>query len=320
MDFFVRRSPSQDIIYVNAQDGDATIFQHVLPSESDNIQGWMARLLYMQYEAPEELEILLDAMPQLLKIKVSEDAYPTYYNLLYAVLEFQEHVLRNASTNRELSSSQLSIRIPLPPLMAVDDFLSGTIETIRAVDFLYSVFALVSSGSPSAIAAFSTFLKEQTDIATVQRPALLEYLASAGIEPLKLLSVHYGSPASFDFLGVGKVLEILRDTIKDLVWRGEHEKKMAALDQRSKQAEIRKTGLESEKLAMDIAAQKLEIEKVSIELASQSLALLEKAANLQLPEEDKRLIVTVLIPRMITIASNPRATPILMLGGDPKPK
>lgn len=99
MEFFVRKGPSpDDITYVTVQDGDDTLLNLGLPGKEDSIQGWQARLVYLQGEKLEDLESLLGAVPQLLTIRVSEDAYPTYRNVLHAVFRFLEpHVSQNAS-------------------------------------------------------------------------------------------------------------------------------------------------------------------------------------------------------------------------------
>ena len=109
------------------------------------------------------------------------------------------------------------------------------------------------------------------------------------LEPLRLASVHYGSPASFDLLGISSVVEILRDSIKDLAWRGKHEKLMAELERESKEAEIRKLKLESEKALVEITSQKIE--------------LLEKAKKLKLSDDERETVIHVLLPQVREIAN-----------------
>jgi len=119
-----------------------------------------------------------------------------------------------------------------------------------------------------------------------------------------LVSAHYGSPASFDLLGIGKIVEVLRDTIKDLLWRAKHEKQMAELERQSKEEEINKTRLETEKILLDIAVQKLEV--------------IEKASHLKLPDNDKKAIIAALLPQMAIIAS-PTSMPLLKSRSVPRP-
>jgi len=91
MEFFVRRDPSQDdVTYVIIQDGDTTAFHHGLRGEDDTIHGWHTRLRYLQHGASEELETLLGVVPHLLNVGIAEEAYPTYRNILFAVLRFLE--------------------------------------------------------------------------------------------------------------------------------------------------------------------------------------------------------------------------------------
>lgn len=191
----------------------------------------------------------------------------------------------------------IRIALPLPAAITIDDYFDNVVDTLRAIEFIYSLYALVNSGKSRAITDFVKFSKEHADSTTISNPLLHRFLAAAKVEPLRLVSVYYGSPASFDFLGVGRVLEILRDTIKDLLWRGRHEKQTADLERRSKEMEIERMKLEAEKIIVEIAARKLEI--------------IEKTTKLKLPAQDKQVIISALLPKMVTVAQS-SVTPALI--------
>lgn len=211
----------------------------------------------------------------------------------------------------------LRVKIALPALLKVDEFFDNVVDKLRAIEFIYSIYALLNSNDPEAAEKFITYLTEANEKTTLSQSLLDRLLITANVEPLRLNSVHYGSPASFDLLGLGKVLEILRDTLKDLAWRGKHEKQMADLERKNKQVEINKARLDTERAAVELVAEKLELdklmiakEKMLVEIVEQKLGLIQKATNLELPDDQKRLIISVLIPKMIIISEDP-ITPLL---------
>jgi hypothetical protein len=197
----------------------------------------------------------------------------------------------------ELPDSILRIQISLPSLLTFEEFLDGIENRIKSIEFIYSIFALTYSMNAEETESFISFLKKHNDSSLISNSLLQRLLISTNIEPLRLVSVHYGSPASIDLLGIGKVLEVLRDTLKDLIWRAKYEKQMADLELKSKEAEVEK--------------EKLEVEKRAAEITAQHIELLGKAANLQLSDDDKRLLISVLLPKLLTITYYPVAS-ILM--------
>ena len=204
----------------------------------------------------------------------------------------------------EGATGRLSVAVPFPALMAIDDFIDKVVTQVKSLDFLYSVLALVGSGSPDAIHAFIAFLMKQTALSTLQKSDLQQFLSRAEIQSLRIISLHYGSPASFDLLGIGKILEVIRDIIKDIAWRGGHEKIMAELERTNKQTEILRSKLETEKTTVDIAARKIELEKNSLELVLQKLELLEKVSGLAMAGDEKELIVSMLAPKILSVATS----------------
>lgn len=191
------------------------------------------------------------------------------------------------------ASGHLNIQFPLPPLMTVMDFFYAMQGAINAIDNIYSIYALVYSGSQSALKKMVECLQKQHNSAILDNRQLYAFLNDVTIDSLRIVSFHYGSPASIDLLGIGKVIEVLKDAIKDLVWRGSYEKAMSELEQRKLELEITSSDLQNREKLADIALKNLEV--------------LEKAMDLELADADKRLIVTALLPQMHILSDSPAA-------------
>jgi hypothetical protein len=204
--------------------------------------------------------------------------------------------------SRTIASHHLNILFPLPALLSIDDFFYGIRSASNAIDIIYSIYALVFSGSLNTISQFADYVSKQPNTESLDNRVLYGYLDAAAVKPLRIVSFHYGSPASVDLLGIGKVLEVLKDSIKDLVWRGTHERAMAELEQEEKKLGITNNELQSHEKLADIALKKLEI--------------IEKAINLELPDSDKRLIIMALLPQMQALADAP-VVPLLEASESP---
>src|SRR5258707_5379703 len=92
---------SSSTVSIIIQDGAETIFHAELPGEQDTIAGWCICFTYLVKTQPQELNELLDAIPQLLETQVDEDAHPTYLNMLHALFkstEKEEHELQEQSS------------------------------------------------------------------------------------------------------------------------------------------------------------------------------------------------------------------------------
>ena len=223
-------------------------------------------------------------------------------------------------TTHFMSYDVLSVGVPLASTVTLNEFFEQVTERLKAVDLVYSVFALLVSDDLETLGNFVAIVKRYEGY-SITNIVLHRLLTIANIEPLRVNSLHYGSPASFDLLGIGKILEIVRDTIKDLVWKGQHDKDMAELERKSKQIEIQKSRLETEnvsvshkleteKAALDLEAQKLANEKAFVDLLVQKVDALEKITNLHLPDDEKRIIVSALLPSAQVLVEKP-VTPIL---------
>lgn len=148
---------------------------------------------------------------------------------------------------------------------------------------------------------------EYSRTATDLRPNSLlhQALTKTGIQPLRLSLVTYGSPASFDFLGLGKVLEILLGTVKDLRWRDKHVEHMAALERRSKEIEIETAEIERQAKEVQLAETRLALQKSIVEFASERLQLMQSIRNVYLPEEDRVVLESALSLKMLSMIEAP---------------
>jgi type II secretory pathway component GspD/PulD (secretin) len=216
-----------------------------------------------------------------------------------------------------VEANQLRLSVSVPALLTEDEFFGSAGAVLAATTFIHSVFALLATGDSNSIRDFIAFLRNAEDLTTLPTTSPNQFMAYSEAAPLRIISAQYGSPASFDLLGVGKVVEVIRDIIKDIVWRGKHEREMAELERKNMQTEVSKAKLGIEKETLEIAAEKarlekskLENEKLMVEIASQKLDLIQKTTGMELADDDKRIIVAALLPKMIVIASDP-STPLL---------
>ena len=207
-----------------------------------------------------------------------------------------------------------------PYISTINDFFGEVTSKVKAIDYIYSVFALLTSGDSNTINRYLLTQKERQSVKQsddleqslehvldikshlVRAISLKRFLSQANVEPLRVVSVHYGSPASFDLLGIGKILEIIRDTSKDLIWLGKHEKEMAELERKNKHVEIQRAKLENKKKSFEIINQQQEIEKAGVEIAIKKLELIEKINGLELSESDKQMVASALLPKMNTLS------------------
>jgi 6-phosphofructokinase 1 len=208
-----------------------------------------------------------------------------------------------------LDSDTLRIRIPMPALLNIEDLTRNIDEKLNAVEILYSLFAILESESKAAIESFLVRLREPDTLVKARAISLHQFLAIANEEPLHVVAIHYGSPVSIDLLGIGKVLEVIRDIIKDMAWRGKYEKELAEVERKGKQAEIVTARLEHEKTSVEIAAQRIQLdkirlenEKLQLEMVVQKLEIMQKAMELPLTDDDKKSILAVVTSQIATIS------------------
>lgn len=200
--------------------------------------------------------------------------------------------------------SHIIIEIPLPKRVYFDKLFHVIHETIEAIDFLYSIFSLFEALSKNIFTSQDTdelliFLKSNDNI-DISKIHLEKFLFSAGIEPLRVEYLHYGSPSVADLLGVGQSLETIRDIVKDLAWRGKYERQLAELDIQNKHVDIHKSKLELEKTEIDIETKKLEMEKISVDIITKKLEIVERITKLRVSKGAKNTIIS----KALVIAEN----------------
>lgn len=204
-------------------------------------------------------------------------------------------------------SDRLTVEFDILKVSTFSRFYSVLRPRIDTLDFIYFAFAIISTKDWELIHALLD-LKER-EISIVEFFITFEnYRHSRNlkrVERLKLASIHYGSPASFDFIGIGKVLEVVRDIIKDLVWRGKYEKKLANVELKIKASEIERAKLERKKQNVEIQKAQADVEKVILELAEKKITLLEKVMDLELGDEYKHRLAAILLPELWGVARIP---------------
>lgn len=209
------------------------------------------------------------------------------------------------------SENILRTSLAFPSLLPIEQFTTNISSILNAISFVYSVFAILTSRQTSTIQSFLDVARKQTIKEEFPKAVLSHCLENANIEPLQISSMHYGSPVSFDLLGIGSALEVLRDILKDVAWRGKHEKDLAELERKSKQADITSARLEHEKTTIEMAIQKTQIEKAKLEnekllldIAMQKLDFLQKINGINLPDDDKKMVVALIMPKMEIISKS----------------
>jgi hypothetical protein len=190
----------------------------------------------------------------------------------------------------------LRVKFPLPDFVPLEEYLNDVTERLHSIELIYIIYLTIYAQLDQKIDISITFSDGHSQEfigykALGQYETAVSALRNIGVESVRLVSVHYGTAASFDLLGIGKILEILRDTVKDLAWRGKHEKQMAELEQKDKEAQIEHTRQETEKIAIETANQKIE--------------LLERVTSMPLDKSQKELIVSALIPNLQLLANKP---------------
>lgn len=214
--------------------------------------------------------------------------------------------LENPIEIKDTAPTSFSIEFPLPSRISINkyyDFLS----VITALDIVYVVFAILYSNEKT-IANFLSSLKESQNNNTYS--VILEKAQQNGIKSMQLVSIHYGSPASFDLLGIGKILEVLKDIIKDVAWKGKHEKKLSSIDEEKAKLEAGSKKIELEIKKKELEKISHENQKLALEVANQKLDLVIKARNLNIIPDDREILVAILNPRLGLIAEEIGNTPI----------
>lgn len=204
-------------------------------------------------------------------------------------------------------NAQLTVRFSAPALMKVGDFLEYATESIKAVDFIYALLYFISISDHFVVQDLCKFINQKPEVVALERHKFFDQFDEWVLyprmpqegqpQPLRILSMHYGSPLTFDLLGIGNILEVIRDIGKDATWRANHEKLLAKSERELKVTDI-------EKAKLEIATQKMTLEKISLELALQRVELLERLYKLPLSEQEQMAIASALVPRIVAFVDN----------------
>lgn len=210
----------------------------------------------------------------------------------------KEITKRHQTIFQHILFSEQKVSIPFtfsaPPLLYIDDFFNLIESQIKAIDFIYSILALASYSSASNLNKLCDIIEKNDGASNFQLQELNSFLENSQLESLRLQSVHYGSPVTFDLLGIGNILEITRQIIKDVSWRAKHEKDMAEREKRKKKLEL-------EKEKIEIASQELALEKAKIEIILQEIELIK---NLPLSKKQKKEFISALTPKLLLFTNS----------------
>lgn len=213
----------------------------------------------------------------------------------------------------------LRVEITLPYITTIEGFFGDVNKRVRAFDFIYSLFVLLSTQNVQMIDEYLILCEKRGKAKTEKNPENTEenfekveenfqkyfypihprkFLKQQEIEPLRLMATKYGSDGSFDFLGIGKILELTRDAIKDYQWRGKHEKEKADLERKSLYLENQNKRLTLEKTSTEIQFQRMELQKQYIETAIRGLDFVQKIKEVELSGDQKELLLKILIKKL----------------------
>jgi len=184
----------------------------------------------------------------------------------------------------------LRVQLLLPKGITTSQFFQISQDNIHVIEQIYLVLSLIYSGNRKAIDRLISTINRNQGKEKNTPLAQIRAIVSGkkvDIQPPLLTSIKYGSPGSFDLLGIGKIFEILRDIIKDVKWHGRHENEIAELEREGKKLEIQRA--------------KIENERAMVQTVSEKLVLLEKITDLELSKDDRNTIVSAILPQLVSI-------------------
>lgn len=145
---------------------------------------------------------------------------------------------------------------------------------------MYSVFSILDSGREDVIGElYNPIALSEKEL--LHANFMYPILDKLGCNPLRVSVVNYGSPLTIDLEGLWKPLEIVRDIIKDIIWRGSHEREMA----------------------------KMERLKMQMEIVEHYMDLVIKTKKLKLPREKQLQLVDAMQPQLTALNTALMSTP-----------
>lgn len=203
------------------------------------------------------------------------------------------------------SPTSIHLGIPAASLITIETYID-LINLLLSIDVIYIVLATLKLGDESLVKEFLSRIKGLNVRKLSDMP--LQFLEESKISTLQLFSVHYGSPVSVDILGVGTVLETLRDTIKDLVWRGKHEKAIADIEKEKAKIDTDTKRLEVELKRKELEKVTIENQRLALEVANQKIDLIIKARDFELNTVEKDLLINMIYPHLGLVAQGLNAS------------
>jgi molecular chaperone GrpE (heat shock protein) len=206
-----------------------------------------------------------------------------------AVVREAHVVVNRATALRKIetipSGHYLRLEVATPPFASLGYFSERAIESLQAVDAIYSIMAVIRFGNAETIRQLTTSLKHSPD--WFDNPVNAQkFLTAVSIEPLRILSLHYGSPIEI----IWKVIESAKDLPKHIVNLIDNYRRREHIVVTDKYDEW---GRRNQNMESDL------------ELIEKILALKEKLRNAELTIEEYAIIYRVLYKQLKRISFTP---------------
>ncbi|GJQ36663.1 MAG: hypothetical protein JETCAE01_26730 [Anaerolineaceae bacterium] len=224
-----------------------------------------------------------------------------------------------------VSSNVLKVGFKVPDFLSVYSYYEIISRLTLLIDQVYLTLLLLYSGD---IKSLNSFLETSVKVRK-QRIVKFEHLTSnhPSVESLVIVSSRYGSDFSIDLLGVGKVLEVTKDVIKDFLFRYKTEKQEASLDIETKQIDnkIKETDLRFREIdaELEIRTKELKIRNLDLEggktfaeIVGQHVDNINKINKQKLPKRTKEKLISVIVSQVQSIGNYSK----LVLLEDKQPK
>lgn len=207
-----------------------------------------------------------------------------FHNTNNDLLEEKDSFSEQRAFESDLSSVRLELS--LQPHIQVGSFLRKINEQLLDFEFLYSVLSLLYIFDPdSALIRLRMLYKVDgvlLDQPNLQINSVLRLLLPATDFYLAVKKLSYGSPLLTDIAGIGKVVEVIRETLKDVQWKNKHERAIAIKEEEEKSILLDRQKIQNQR-------EFLELRKVELDLYDQSLETAKKQINLILEISKSKL-------------------------------
>jgi hypothetical protein len=110
--------------------------------------------------------------------------------------------------------SSLHLEFPEASALTLKQY-SEILDTMRSLEIVYCIYYLLHGSDANKIKSFISNIKGKTR--AYNDPEMLSIIQSFDVETFKIISLNYGSPVSFDLLGIAQTMETLHNILKDLI-------------------------------------------------------------------------------------------------------